>query len=86
MGTFTRANTSWSRSGSRIRTIRLSDRLEMYGNGRPGPIASGVRTGKISSRKRRSIVLAGAPHSSQLTILMPCSANAGITLSENSRA
>ncbi len=28
-GTFTRANTSWSRSGSRSRTIRLSDRFEM---------------------------------------------------------
>ena len=29
LGTFTRANTSWSRSGSCSRTIRLSDRLEM---------------------------------------------------------
>ena len=29
LGTLTRANASWSRSGSCRRTIRLSDRLEM---------------------------------------------------------
>ena len=29
LGTLTRANASWSESGSRRRTIRLSDRLEM---------------------------------------------------------
>ena len=49
----------------------------MYGNGRPGPIASGVRTGKICSRKWRSSSCAGAPDSLQETILIPCSASAG---------
>ena len=35
-GTFTRANVSWPEAGSRTHTARLSDRFEMYGNGRPG--------------------------------------------------
>ena len=86
LGTLTRAYTSWSRSGSCSRTIRLSDRFEMYGNGRPGPMASGVRTGKICSRKWRSISSAGAVDSSQVTIRIPCSASAGRTTSENCRA
>ena len=85
-GTLTRANTSWSRSGSWSRTIRLSDRFEMYGNGRPGPTASGVSTGKICSRKWRAIRLAGAADSSQVTIRMPCWASSGRTISVNSRA
>ena len=86
LGTFTRANASWSSSGSCSRTIRLSDRFEMYGNGRPGPTASGVSTGKICSRKWRSITFAGAPDSSQVTIRIPCSASAGRTTSVNWRA
>ena len=51
-GTFTRANTRSPVPGSRSPTAidRLS--VEMYGNGWPGSTASGVRTGKISSRKR----------------------------------
>ena len=51
-GTLTRANTRSPVSGSRRPTAidRLS--VEMYGNGCPGSTASGVRTGKISSRKR----------------------------------
>ena len=78
LGTFTRANASCVELGSRSRTTRLSDRFEMYGNGRPGPTASGVSTGKISSRKQRSIVPArGSVSSSQPRMRMPCSASAG---------
>ena len=40
-------------SGSRTVTASDSDRSLMYGNGWPGSTASGVRTGKISSKKRR---------------------------------
>ena len=58
----------------------------MYGNGRPGPIASGVSTGKICSRKWRAIRLAGAVDSSQVTIRIPCSASSGRTTSVNWRA
>ncbi len=47
VGTFTRANTVWSVTGSRTSTARLSERFEMYGKGRPGATASGVRAGKI---------------------------------------
>ena len=50
-GTLIRAKTSCSTSGSCSLTIRLSERFEMYGKGRPGPTASGVSTGKICSRK-----------------------------------
>ena len=51
-GTLTRAKTRSPVSGSRRPTAieRLS--VEMYGNGWPGSTASGVRTGKISSRNR----------------------------------
>ena len=44
-GTLTRAKRSSPESGSRTSTPRLSDRPEMYGNGCPGPTASGVSTG-----------------------------------------
>ena len=44
-GTFTRAKRSSPDSGSRTITPSLSDRPEMYGNGWPGPTASGVSTG-----------------------------------------
>ncbi len=47
-GTFTRAKRSSPVSGSRTNTPRLIERAEMYGNGWPGPTASGVSTGKIS--------------------------------------
>ena len=50
VGTLTRANVSSSSSGSRTSAASDSDRLEMYGNGRPWPTASGVRTGKIWRR------------------------------------
>ncbi len=46
-GTFTRARRRWPVSGSRSITPSESERFEMYGNGRPGPTASGVRTGKM---------------------------------------
>ena len=44
-GTFTRAKRSSPFSGSRTSTARLCERPEMYGNGCPGPTASGVSTG-----------------------------------------
>ena len=47
VGTFTRANTVWPLTGSRTWTARLSERLEIYGNGRPGATARGVSAGKI---------------------------------------
>ena len=46
VGTFTRANTVWSVTGSRTSTARLSERLEMYGKGRPGATARGVSAGR----------------------------------------
>ena len=51
-GTFTRAKVRMSVTGSRSRTTSDSERLEMYGKGRPTPTASGVRTGKIWRLKR----------------------------------
>ena len=44
-GTFTRAKRSSPDAGSRANTARLTDNAEMYGNGCPGPTASGVSTG-----------------------------------------
>ena len=44
-GTLTRASRSSPESGSRAKTARLSESAEMYGNGWPGPTASGVSTG-----------------------------------------
>ncbi len=44
-GTLTRAKRSSPESGSRTVTPSESDSPEMYGNGWPGPTASGVRTG-----------------------------------------
>ena len=44
-GTLTRANRSSPVSGSRTVTPSESESPEMYGNGCPGPTASGVRTG-----------------------------------------
>ena len=58
----------------------------MYGKGRPGPIASGVSTGKMCSRKCCSSCSALAPDSSQETIRIPCSASAGLITSVNSWA
>ena len=71
-GTFTRANSRVSFTGSRTHTPRLSDRFEMYGNGRPGPTASGVSTGKICSVKiRSSASVSASDRSSPSTIRMP---------------
>ena len=44
-GTFTRAKRSSPVSTSRTMTPSESERPEMYGNGWPGPTASGVSTG-----------------------------------------
>src|SRR5918996_107859 len=49
-GTFTRANVSVRDTGSRSQTARERDRLEMYGKGRPGPTARGVRTAGVDPR------------------------------------
>ena len=51
-GTLTRAKPRSPVSGSRRPTAIDSVSVEMYGNGCPGSTASGVRTGKISSRNR----------------------------------
>ncbi len=58
----------------------------MYGKGRPGPMASGVKTGKICSRKRRSTSLRGASDCSQVTIRMSCSRSSGRITSVHVRA
>ena len=80
LGTLTRAKSSVSVTGSRSHTARLSDRFEMYGNGRPGPTASGVSTGKICSWKTRSArSSSSASQASQETTRIPCSASAGRT-------
>ena len=84
-GTFTRAYTSAPLNGSRRCTQRLSDRFEMYGNGRPGPIARGVSAGKMCSPKWLAIRFGEAPDSSIETIRMPSSASAGLTTSLNCR-
>ena len=85
-GTFTRAKLSTPDSGSLSETARLSDRLEMYGNGRPGPTPSGVSAGKICSWKRLSMAArSSSSQSSQVTMLIPCSASAGTITSWNSR-
>ena len=55
-----------------------SERFEMYGNGRPGPTASGVSTGKICSSNIRSIsASSSASRSSRSITRIPCSASAG---------
>ena len=51
-GTLIRAKSRSPVSGSRTVTASDSDRSLMYGNGWPGSTASGVSTGKISSKKR----------------------------------
>ena len=50
IGTLTRASPVWSSSAWCSVTSRLSDRLEMNGNGCAGSIASGVTSGKTLSR------------------------------------
>ena len=58
----------------------------MYGNGRPGPTASGVSTGKICSENSRSIVSSSSPeHSGISATRTPCSASAGRTSSSQAR-
>ena len=79
-GTLTRAKVSAPETGSRSQTASESDRLEMYGNGRPGPTASGVSTGKICSENTRSTASSSAAsQDSQSITRMPCSARAGCT-------
>ena len=46
LGTLMRANVRVSVTGSRRRIASESDRLEMYGKGRPRPTASGVEHGE----------------------------------------
>ena len=74
-GTFTRAKVSWPVTGSRTSTASESERLEMYGNGRPRPTASGVSTGKIWRRKRASSSRRSWSETSSIEAMrMPCSA------------
>ena len=77
-GTFTRAKRSSPLSGSRTKTPRLSDSGEMYGNGWPGPTASGVSTG-YTSRSKRSASSASSfsEQSAMRPITIPSAASAG---------
>ncbi len=85
-GTFTRAKVSTSDTGSRTKTPIESDRFEMYGNGRPGPTASGVSTGKICSANSLSLASSSSLEQSAMsTTRMPCSASAGRTSSSHAR-
>ena len=85
-GTFTRAKVSVSDTGSRTHTATLSDRFEMYGNGRPGPTASGVSAGKICSRKIRSTrACSSSSQASQETTRRPSSASSGRMRDSHSR-
>ena len=80
-GTFTRANVSTSETGSRTNTPSDSDRFEMYGNGRPGPTASGVSTGKICSANSLSVLSSSSSEQSPMsTTRMPSRASAGRTV------
>ena len=65
--------------GSRTRTASDSERLEMYGNGRPSPTASGVSTGKIWRRKRSSSAARSSRGDARRArrCAMPCSASCG---------
>ena len=51
-GILTRAKRASPTSGSSAKIARESESPEMYGNGCPGPTASGVRIGKISRSNR----------------------------------
>ena len=65
-------------SGSSAKIASESERPEMYGNGCPGPTASGVSTGKISRSKRRSSCASSfAPRSSMPPTVIPSAASAG---------
>ena len=61
-------------SGSRTKRPRLSESPEMYGNGWPGPTASGVSTGKISLLEdvARAPRAPPASRSSISATTMPC--------------
>ena len=86
-GTLTRAKRSSPVSGSRTKTPRLSERPEMYGNGWPGPTASGVSTGKTSASKSRSSSAAPPRRSPSIAATMiPASASAGRSSRFQSRA
>lgn len=78
LGTFTRANSSTAVTGSRNQTPMLSDRLEMYGKGLPGPTARGVSAGKICSLKIRSTSSSSSGELCEHCFTaIPCSASAG---------
>ncbi len=79
-GTLTRANVSTPDTGSRTNTPIERDRFEMYGNGRPGPTASGVSTGKICSANSLSVLSSsGSVQSSMSMTRIPSRASAGRT-------
>ena len=77
-GTFTRAKRSSPVSGSTASTPSESESPEMYGNGWPGPTASGVSTGKISrSKYASSLRISLSEQSSIVAISIPAAASAG---------
>ena len=86
-GTFTRAERSSPLSESRTRTARLCESPEMYGNGCPGPTASGVSTGKMVRRTApRDRPAPAACSSATEETTMPSSASAGTSTSLQSAA
>ena len=86
-GTFTRAKRSSPVSGSTASTASESESPEMYGNGWPGPTASGVSTGKISrSKYASSLRISLSEQSSIVAISIPAAASAGRRSRRQSRA
>ena len=79
-GTLTRAKRSSPLSGSRTKSPRLSDSGEIYGNGWPGPTASGVSTGYTSCSKRSaSSASSFSLQSAMRPITIPSAASAGLS-------
>ena len=77
-GTLTRANRSSPVSGSTAITPSESESPDTYGNGWPGPTASGVRIGKTSrSKNLRSFSRSRSEQSSIVATSIPAAASAG---------
>ena len=77
-GTLTRAKRSSPDTGSRAMNPRLSERPEMYGNGCPGPTASGVSTGyTLRSNHSPTAACSVAVQLSNVQISMPSARRAG---------
>ncbi len=85
-GTLTRAIRSARLARSTTTTMRLSERLEMYGKGCAGSTARGVRTGKIRSSNTRSRKARSAsPRLDQSEKRMACASSSGTSPPRNTR-